>query len=494
MPFAEKNQLVLLTGATGYVGGRLLSALESQGRRIRCLTRRPEFLRRRVLPTTELARGDVRDAEALRIAMQQVDAAYYLVHSMSSTGSFEQEDRLAAATFAAVARECGVRRLVYLGGLGHADNLSNHLASRQEVGEILNGSGVPTIEFRAAIIIGSGSLSFEIVRALVEKLPVMVTPRWVRMRTQPIAIEDALAYLTAALDLPLDRSAVFEIGGPDQVSYKELMGEYARQRGLRRWMIPVPILTPRLSSLWLGLVTPVYARVGRKLIDSLPNETIVRDDTALRTFPVRPRTVPEAIARALRNEDQEFAATRWSDALSSFGEAGKIQLNEAADWGGVKFGSRLVDSRSTFLPVAPAAVFAVVARLGGNTGWYFGKWLWILRGWLDLLVGGPGMRRGRRHPTTLLPGDTLDWWRVEEVQPGRLLLLFAEMKLPGRAWLQFEIDPESGGSRLRQTAIFDPVGLSGLLYWYGIYPVHKLVFAGLLRGIAQAASKDKHAD
>jgi uncharacterized protein YbjT (DUF2867 family) len=473
--------LVLLTGATGYVGGRLLHLLEEHGDRIRCLTRRPEALSDRDA-TVEVVAGDVLDIETLPPAFEGVDVAYYLVHSMGSAGSFEEEDRRAAANFAAAAAEAGLRRIVYLGGLGAGPDLSSHLASRQEVGQILSRSGVQVIEFRASVVIGSGSLSFEIVRALVERLPVMITPRWVRSVAQPIAIDDVLAYLVAALDLELDGNAVFEIGGADQVSYEELMREYAQQAGLRRLIVPVPLLTPRLSSLWLGLVTPVYARVGRKLIESLPHETVVRESTALQAFAVRPRNHREAIARALAHENREFAETRWSDSLSATGL-------EPGRYGGARFGKRLVDSRAIHVPVTPAKAFDPIRRIGGTSGWYFGDALWHLRGFLDLLVGGVGLRRGRRDPEQLAPDATVDFWRVEAIEENHLLRLRAEMKLPGRAWLQFEVDDDSaGGSTIRQTAIFDPVGLAGAAYWYGLFPLHSWLFAGMLRRIAALAT------
>ena len=471
------ERLIVIAGASGYVGGRLLKALEDAGQRVRCLARRPEFLRPRVAASTEVVQGDVLDPSSLAPAMDGVDTTYYLVHSMGSGRSFEEEDRRAATNFAEAARAAGVRRIVYLGALGGGPRLSPHLASRQEVGRILRESGVPTIEFRASIIIGSGSLSFEMIRALVDRLPVMVTPRWVRIRAQPIAIEDVIAYLVTALDVQVDGSPVVEIGGADQVSYREIMREYGRQRGLRRLMVPVPVLTPWLSSLWLALVTPVYAGVGRALIDSIPHETVVRDDLAQRLFNVGPRGIREAIERALRNEDQEMAATRWSDALSS--------RSATRSWGGVRFGSRLVDSRSARVPCHPAQAFAPIRRIGGETGWYYANWLWRLRGFLDLLVGGAGLRRGRRDPNYLLPGDTVDFWRVEAFEPDRLLRLSAEMKLPGRAWLQFEVEEDGERSIISETAIFDPVGLLGLLYWYALYPVHSLVFRGMLKGIVR---------
>jgi uncharacterized protein YbjT (DUF2867 family) len=453
----------------------------ADGWRVRCLARQLEPLTARVPEGVEVVQGDIFDVASLAPAMQGVKAAFYLVHSMGATGDFEEKDRQAAEKFASAARAAGVQRIIYLGGLGEDEpDLSAHLRSRHEVGERLRAHGVPVIEFRASIIIGSGSLSYEMIRALVERLPLMVTPRWVRVTAQPIAIGDVLSYLLAALSPELEGSVIVEIGGPDQVSYGELMNEYARQRGLRRWMIPVPLLTPRLSSLWLGLVTPLYARVGRKLVDSLRHPTVVRDDSAQRLFTIQPVGVREAIARALRNEDSNFAQTRWSDAASAATGAPR-------QWGGIRFGNRLVDSRSKRIASSPAKVFAAVERIGGAKGWYYANWLWTVRGWLDLLMGGVGMRRSRRDPGRLLAGDTVDCWRVESIHPGQRLRLAAEMKLPGRAWLEFEVQPDGDGARLRQTATFDPLGLWGLAYWYGVWPLHQLVFAGMLHGLAQAA-------
>ncbi|MGE0057136.1 MAG: DUF2867 domain-containing protein [Dehalococcoidia bacterium] len=478
MSESTPNELVLLTGATGYIGGRLLSLLEHDGIAVRALARHPENVQRREGSRTEFVQGDVADRDSLKRAMTGVTTAFYLVHSMASTRDFQRRDRTAALNFAAAAREAGVRRIIYLGGLGRGDDLSPHLASRQEVGEILRLSGVPTLELRASVVIGSGSLSFEMIRGLVDRLPVMITPRWVRIRTQPIAIEDVLAYLRAALDLPLTESRVVEIGGAEATTYGELMMEYAHQRGLRRWMIPVPVLTPHLSSLWLGLVTPLYARVGRQLIESLKHETVVEDDSA-RILPVKPMGVHRAVERALLNEDLDFAATRWSDALSS---------GETHGFGGETYGSRLVDSRVIEVRCPPEVAFAAVEALGGDTGWHAGNLLWRIRGFLDLLVGGPGLRRGRRHPRLVAVGQTLDFWRVEGLERGRLLRLRAEMRLPGRAWLQFEVEPlDEDRSQIRQTALFDPAGLAGLAYWYALFPIHSYVFQGLLEGIGSAA-------
>jgi uncharacterized protein YbjT (DUF2867 family) len=419
----------------------------------------------------------MRDPAAVAAALNCVDCAFYLVHGLGGHGSFVEEDRRAATTFAASAAGADVRRLIYLGDLGSGSDLSAHLASRHEVGRILRDSGVPTVELRASIVIGSGSASFEILRALVDRLPVMITPRWVNVTTQPIAVEDVIAYLVGALDVPLDGTEPIEIGGPERASYGALMREYARLRGLRRLLIPVPLLTPQLSSLWLTLVTPVHARIGRDLIDSLPHETVVRDDRSRRLFSVRPRGYPEAIERALRNEDRDFAATRWSDALG----------DRSPPFGGVRFGQRLVDSRSLRVPVPAAEAFAPIRRIGGTTGWYYGNALWRLRGLIDSLAGGVGLRRGRIHAEHLVPGAALDFWRVEAYEPDHLLRLRAEMRLPGRAWLQFEVEDREDGAEIRQTAMFDPVGVAGLAYWYGLFPIHRRIFQGLLGGIRRAA-------
>ena len=476
--------MILLTGATGYIGGRLLRLLEKHGYRVRALARRPEALKARAGPSTEVVAGDLFDRASLDVALRGVDAAYYLVHSMGSDGSFEEADRTAASNFGHAAKGAGVRRIIYLGGLGNdKKGLSPHLRSRQEVGRILRESGVPLLEFRASVVIGSGSLSFEMIRSLVERLPIMITPKWVSVLAQPIAVDDVLEYLLAALRLPISQYALFEIGGADQVSYGDIMREYARQRGLRRYMLPVPVLTPYLSSLWLGLVTPLYARVGRKLIESIIHPTVVRDPAALRTFAVRPVGIEEAIRRALAREERKFAETRWSDALSASGEP--------QSWGGVRFGARLVDSRTVSVDVPAAEAFAVIQAIGGANGWFRWNWLWRLRGFLDLLAGGAGMRRGRSHPTLLHVGDTVDFWRVEAIEPNRRLRLVAEMKLPGRAWLEFEVTGNGLLTTIRQTAIFDPVGWAGLAYWYALFPIHRLVFAGMLQGIARTALHQK---
>ena len=471
------NRLILLTGATGYVGGRLLKMLELRGFRIRCMARNPEILIPRAGQSTEVVEGNVLDLNSLKVALKGVSVAYYLVHSMGSEGSFEENDRKAAHNFGKIAKAAGVERIIYLGGLGNEEeDLSPHLSSRQEVGKILRQYSVPLLEFRASVVIGSGSLSFQLIRSLVERLPIMITPKWVQVSAQPIAIEDLIEYLEAALFVLDSGCRVYEIGGADQVSYADIMRIYGSCRNIGVRMIPVPVLSPYISSLWLGLITPLYARIGRKLIESIVHPTVVRDESALKVFKIQPMGVEDAIRRAIDNEDKEFAETRWSDSLSSSGKM--------LSWFGVSFGSRLVDSRTVQLNIPPTLTFKPIQRIGGDTGWYAWNWLWQLRGFLDLLVGGVGMRRGRAHFEILRVGDTVDFWRVEEHDPNHFLRLAAEMKLPGRAWLEFEVTGDDFSSTIRQTAIFDPVGLLGLIYWYALYPLHQLVFAGMLRGIA----------
>lgn len=471
---------VLVTGATGYVGGLLTEELAKQGVQVRCMARDPQSLRLRVRSGVEVVAGDALEAASLTEALRGAEAAYYLVHSMGAGAVFEERDRKAAANFSEAARKAGVQRIIYLGGLGDdAQALSQHLRSRQEVGRILRESGVPTLECRASIVIGPGSLSFEMIRALVERLPVMITPRWVDVAAQPIAVDDLLRYLIAGLDVPLPPGGrVLELGGADVVSYGELMRLYAQLRGLRRWMIRVPVLTPYLSSLWLGLVTPLYARVGRILIDSIRHPTVVRDGSARKLVSFEPMGAREAIARSLKAEDDGIARARWADAHVHV--RGQVSAQS-------RFGNRILDDRRMRCDIEPKRVFDVIERIGGRNGWYAYDLLWKIRGWVDLLLGGVGMRRQRRDPVHLAVGEALDCWRVEKLDRGRLLRLSAEMRLPGRAWLEFEVVPDGGGCQVRQTALYDPVGLAGLAYWYLLYPVHVVIFSGMLKGIIRRA-------
>ena len=476
----KKNKLILLTGPTGYVGGRLLKILEENQFRLRCLARRPELLLPKVDSKTDVVKGDVLDRRSLFSAMNGVKIAIYLVHSMGSAGSFEENDRIAAHNFGEIAKEAGVERIIYLGGLGNEkDVLSSHLRSRHEVGHILRASNVPFIEFRASIVIGSGSLSFEMIKSLVERLPIMLIPKWALMFAQPIAIDDLISYLVEAIFKTDNANYLFEIGGLDQVSYLDIMRIYAKSINKRVLMIPVPVLTPYLSSLWLGLITPLYARIGRKLVESIVHSTVVRDDTALRNFKIKPIGIEEAIQRAIKFENSESAASFWYDSISSSGEKNHDK--------GYKFGERLIDARTININVPPAIAFNPIKHIGGEKGWYAWNILWQLRGLIDLLLGGVGMRRGRSHKDKLIVGGTIDFWRIEKTIPNNFLSLSAEMKLPGRAWLEFEVIGTENSSKIKQTAIFEPIGLFGKIYWYSLYPLHQLIFAGMLKAIAKKA-------
>lgn len=476
---SPSNNSVLVTGATGYVGGRLLRLLHERGYRVRALVRNPRHLQLKPDARMEIAQADVFRPESLTAALAGVRTAFYLIHSMGESEEFAERDRQAARNFAMAARDAGVSKIVYLGGLGdESADLSRHLHSRQEVGAVLASTGVPVLEFRASIILGSGSLSFEIVRALTERLPLMIAPKWVHTPAQPIGIEDVLSYLLASVDKPIEGHQIYEIGGADVVSYGDIIREYARQRGLRRYLLPVPFLSPAVSSWWLLLVTPANAQVGRKLIDGVRVPTRVTDSRALEEFPIRPMSMRRAIERALVFEDRSFAETRWTDALSAARQT---------SYGGEQFGSRIIDSQEVHVKARAENAFLPIRRIGGENGWYFGNLLWKIRGLMDEVLGGVGLRRGRKSADHLAVGETLDWWRVEEYEPGRRLRLFAEMIVPGRAWLEFEVRPEAAGAMVRQTAIFDPKGILGLAYWYALYPVHKWMFRGMLRAIARRA-------
>jgi uncharacterized protein YbjT (DUF2867 family) len=471
------DETILLTGASGYVGSRLLRRLEASDRPPRCLARRPELLGPRVDPRTEVIEGDLLDSASLDAAFHGVRTACYLVHSMGAPGDFEERDRRAAINFATAARAAGVTQVVYLGGLGHDDDLSPHLASRHEVGRLLREHGVPTIELRASIVIGPGSASFETVRALVERLPVIVAPRSVETLAQPIAIEDVIECLLGAIELERPVEAIYEIGGADQVSYADVMREYARQRGLHRRVVGAPLITPRISRAMLGVLAPAYGQVAAAMVESLRNETIVTTQPAHAAFGGSRRGLSVSIERALANEDREFAETHWSEALTQ---------ERPSRWGGAAFGSRLVASRAVRVCRRPEQAFAPIQRIGGTNGWYGTNWFWRLRGFLDTLRGGVGLRRGRRDPDDLRVGDAVDFWRVERLESGRLLRLAAEMKIPGRLWLQFEVEPGDHSSVVRQTTVFDPLGFLGLAYWYLLYPIHHRVFSRMLRGIQRA--------
>lgn len=483
MPTLLPAMRALVTGATGYIGGRLVPRLLEAGHQVRCLTRRPPRLDSVPWrPRVEVVAGDALDPASLTSALAGCEAAYYLVHAMAEGPGFDERDRLAAANFREAADAAGLRRVVYLGGLApEGVRLSKHLASRQEVGRVLAAGVTPVTEFRAAVIIGSGSLSFEMLRYLTEVLPVMTTPRWVRSRCQPIAVSDVLDLLVRALDDPETVDRVLEIGGPDVLTYQDMMRAYAAEVGLRRLIIPVPFLSPGLSSLWVGLVTPLPPRVARPLVESLRHEAVVRDPTAQRLFPYEPLPFREALRRAL-DTPPDGVTTRWSDA----DPAPAHTAPGDPEWSG---GTIYTDRRVIPTDAAPHHVFWAFSRIGGDVGYYGLNWAWKLRGLLDRLIGGVGLRRGRRHPEHLREGEALDFWRVDRITPGRLLRLRAEMRLPGEAFLQWVIEPVDGGSDLVQTAIFRPRGLLGRLYWYAMAPFHSYIFPRMAWKMAAAAEE-----
>lgn len=473
--------LILVTGATGYVGGRLVPALLERGYRVRCIVRDPRKLEERPWRNdsrVDIVQGDLSQVHELTEQLSGCHSAYYLIHSMESAGrKYVEQDELLAKNFAQAAANAGVERVIYLGGLGEmGTGLSHHLQSRRQVEETLASTGIPVTSLRAAMIIGSGSASFEILRYLVERLPIMITPRWVRTECQPIAIADVLYWLVECLITPETTGRKLEIGGPDVISYHNLMQVVAEELGLRhRLIIGVPVLTPRLSSAWISLITPVTYRIARPLADGLRNRVVVNDETVQELMPHQTLSVREAIREAISHTQAGEVPTHWS-------AAGPIPGDP--DWAG---GKVYIDQRAIEIDADPATVFDAVCLVGGGHGWYAGDILWRIRGWMDQVVGGPGLRRGRRHPENVEYGEALDFWRVVGLQRNRSLLLHAEMKLPGTAQLGFELVPLEERTKLMMTARFRPRGLFGIAYWYAVVPLHHFVFSGMLKGIKRKA-------
>jgi uncharacterized protein YbjT (DUF2867 family) len=477
---------ILVTGATGYIGGRLVPRLLDEGHRVRCLTRRPEKLDGvEWADRVDIVQGDALDAASVERAMDAIDVVYYLVHSIGTGSHFEESDRTAATNVVAAAAAAGVRRIVYLGGLvPSGEAASPHLASRAEVGQIFLDGPVPAIVLQAGVIIGSGSASFEMLRYLTERLPVMVTPKWVRSRVQPIAVRDVLSYLVGVLELPADTNRRFDIAGPDVLTYETMMQRYAAVAGLpRRLLIAVPVLTPWLSSQWVNVVTPVPKAIAQPLIESLRNSVVAREHDIEALVPIRPLGFDVAVERALQKVAEIDVATRWSGADWPGAPSDPMPTDPA--WAG---GSVYRDERDAVVGAPPAEVWRVIEGIGGERGWYSFPVAWALRGVLDRLVGGVGLRRGRRHPDRLTVGEPLDFWRVEAIERGRLLRLRAEMKLPGQAWLEFRLEEHDGATTLHQRALFVPRGLSGHLYWWAVWPFHGVVFASMLRALAAAST------
>ncbi|MEZ5115727.1 MAG: SDR family oxidoreductase [Candidatus Nanopelagicales bacterium] len=491
----REGLLCLVTGATGYVGGRLVPQLIAAGHRVRVLARHPERLRD--LPwagEVEIVAGDATDPDSVRAALDGVDVAYYLLHSLQEGPELETAERAMALTFGAAARDEGVGRIVYLGGLAPdipLAKMSRHMRSRVEVGQILRASGVPTAELRAAVIIGSGSASFEMLRYLTERLPAMITPRWVRNRTQPIAIRDVLRYLVACAQLPPEVNRVFEIGGPQVLTFDRMMQRYAAVAGLpKRLILPVNVLSPGLSSHWVGLITPVPRRLARPLVESLRHDSYATEHDIAEWIPDPPEGLlpfDRAVELALQRVADADVSTRWSSA--SYPGAPSDPLPTDPDWSG---GTLYTDVREVGTDAAPESVWRAVERIGGDTGWYSARLLWEIRGLMDRAVGGVGLRRGRRDPQHLMVGESVDFWRVEEIDRPRLLRLRAEMKLPGLAWLEFEVRPRGPrGSLLRQRALFRPRGLFGHLYWWSVAPFHSVVFPPMARHVVESAEREE---
>jgi uncharacterized protein YbjT (DUF2867 family) len=493
-------KFILATGATGYVGGRLVPRLLEAGHRVRCLVRDPARLQGRPwLKRVEVVRGDALDSSTLVNAMQGVSVTYYLIHGMQGGRINAERDLAVARNFAAAAEEAGIERIIYLGELvDPAANLSPYLRARHETGYLLRYSRVPVTELRAGMIVGSGSILFEMVRYLTEREPVLICPAWYFSQAQPIAIRDVLAYLVATLDTSDSIGRVLEIGGPTRLTYADMLLEYAKERGLKRWLIRTPVYAPRLSAYWVHMVTPIHWRVVAPLIEGLRSELIVRDDAARKLFPqIQPIDFQTAVHLALGRIQRDDVETSWADALVTAVGDVKPYVFKVEE-------GMFIERHQVFLDLKPELVFRSYMGIGGARGWMYWDWAWALRGWMDKAIGGVGIRRGRRHPDDLRAGESLDFWRVEAVEQDRLLRLRAEMKVPGKAWLEFQSAPPPDGDKsppedkqedktlFTATAYFAPRGFWGVIYWYAMWPFHKFIFAGLTRSLASRARELCH--
>jgi uncharacterized protein YbjT (DUF2867 family) len=471
---------ILVTGANGYIGGQLVPRLVDAGHHVICMVRNPQRLSGSKWENIEIRQGDVLDLASLGSIMQGIEVAYYLIHSMAGGAQgFEERDYIGADNFGVAAREAGLQRIIYLGGLGECEKgLSPHLESRQQVGEILRTSGVPVTEFRAAVVIGLGSISFEMFRYLTERLPVMITPKWVSTRCQPIAINNVLDYLTLCLTEPRSIGKLYEIGGPDILTYGDMMREFATARHLKRYLMPVPILTPHLSSYWVNIVTPIPASYAQPLIEGLRSEVVVHDPSAQEDFKIKLIPYTEALQQALTRDGSGEVETFWAGAPAGLESGRTHKITQGM----------FIEQRRLETEAEPQAVYDTFTRIGGKQGWYYADGLWQLRFWLDRLAGGVGMRQDFRNAEEIKPGDILDGFIVETVEKGRLVRLRNEMKAPGPAWMQFEVKRSGNGKILFiQTAFFEPHGLAGLAYWYVLYPFHQLIFKGMANAIVRRA-------
>jgi uncharacterized protein YbjT (DUF2867 family) len=473
---------ILVTGTTGNIGSKLVPRLVAEGYQVKCIARDPQRLRRFHWPFVEIMQADLLDPQSLLRVMPGIDVAYYLVHSMADgVQGYIQRDLTAATNFAAAAKRTGIKRIIYLGGLGDCDkSISPHLEARQNVGEILRNSGIPVTEFRAAIVIGSGSMSFEMIRYLTERLPILPTPTWITTLCQPIAIQNLLDYLVKSLDEPSSAEGVLEIGGPDVLTYADIMRGYAGARQLKRPQVPVPLLSTQMLALGANIVTPLPSPYLRILIEGLRSEVVVSDSTAERLFKLELIPYHQAIQHALKRDGSGEVESFWNGSQPGL-EPGVTHKDTEGMY---------IAQQRTASTADPEAIFKAFARIGGKHGWYYANWLWWLRGWLDELIGGVGMKRGRRDADELEVGDFLDGWRVERVEPGRLVRLWFEMKAPGPAWLQFEAQPRTqGGTLLVITAFFEPHGMAGLFYWWSLYPFHVAIFKGMSETIVKMAEQ-----